>query len=141
MPPGQTLDPATDHVVMISESYEKGGSPFVAIGGTLTPAPLAMAAGVPQRLRLGLLTLGGQNFVVSLVDGDHVVRWTPIAKDGRDLPDALRREAPASNAMTIGETRDFRFVPAHAGHLALNVYDLDNGGLLVASQPIDVSAP
>jgi len=141
MPPGEKLDPSTDHVVMISESYEKAGSPFVAIGGSLAPAPLTMAVGVPQRLRLGLLTLGGQNFVVSLVDAGHVARWTPIAKDGRDLPGELRREAPASNAMTIGETRDFRFVPAHAGRLDLNVYDLDNGGLLVASQPIEVSTP
>lgn len=141
MPPGQAFDPATDHLMMISESYEEAGSPFVAIGGSLTPPPVTMKAGVPQRLRLAVLTLGGQNLVVSLVDGRRVVRWTPLAKDGRDVPSRLRREATATQAMTIGETRDFRFVPAHAGQLDLRVYDLDDDGALVASLPITVSTP
>ena len=127
-------------MVMVSESFERGGSPFVAIGGSLAPAPIAMAAGVPQRIRIGVLTLSGQNLVVSLVDGGRVARWIPIAKDGRDLAPRLQREIPAANAMTIGETRDFRFVPSHAGKLAINVYDLDNNGQLVGSQPIEVSA-
>jgi FtsP/CotA-like multicopper oxidase with cupredoxin domain len=139
MPPGQRFDPETDHVVMISESYEKAGSPYVAIGGTLTPPPLAMAAGIPQRLRLIVLTLGGENLVASLSDGSHVLRWTPIAKDGRDLPARLQRETIATRGLTIGETRDFRFTPATPGMLTLNIYDLDNN-VLAASQTIEVSA-
>jgi FtsP/CotA-like multicopper oxidase with cupredoxin domain len=141
MPPGQSFDPTTDHIVMISESYEEAGSPFVAIGGLLKPPPMTMTAGVPQRLRFGDLTLAGQDFVVSLIDEGRVVRWTPIAKDGRDLPPALRREEVATHAMTIGETRDFRFIPSHPGRLDLKVYDLDNNGMVVASKVIDVVAP
>ena len=91
-------------------------------------------------MRLGVLTLGGQNLIVSLVDETRVVRWIPLAKDGRDLPAPLQTEGPAVNAMTIGETRDFRFTPQHAGRMLLNVYDADNGGMLVGSQPIDVVA-
>ena len=140
MPPGQRFDPETDHVVMISESYEKAGSPFVAIGGALSPTPLSMTAGVPQRLRLIVLTLGGENLVASLSDGSHVLRWTPIAKDGRDLPARLQRDSVATQGLTIGETRDFRFTPTTPGTLTLNIYDLDNN-VLAASQKLEVSAP
>ena len=140
LPPQHSFDPTTDHVVMISESYERSGSPFVAINGNLTPAAMTMTVGVLQRLRLAVLTLGGQNLVVSLSDGQRALRWTPIAKDGRDLPVQLRREESATNAMTIGETRDFQFVPQRQGRLELRVYDLDNNGMLVATLPIDVSA-
>ncbi len=138
LPPHQTFDPATDHVVMISESYERAGSPYVAFNGLLKPPPLAVAAGVPQRLRIAVMTLSGENLVASLSDGSRVLDWTPIAKDGRDLPPALRQERVATQAFTIGETRDFRFTPHTVGPLELKVYDLDNGGMLVGTQQIDV---
>ena len=140
LPAGQTFDPTADHIVMISESYEKAGSPFVAIGGTLSPPPITATVGVPQRLRLIELSLGGENLVVSLADGSRVLRWTPIAKDGRDLPRALQVPAVATHGLSVGETRDFRFTPQKPGTLTLNVYDLDNNNLLVASQRINVVA-
>jgi manganese oxidase len=138
LPPHQTFDPATDHIVMISESYERAGSPYVAFNGLLKPPALAVAAGVPQRLRIAVMTLSGENLVASLSNGSRVLQWTPIAKDGRDLPPALRQERVATQAFTIGETRDFRFTPQGVGPLELKVYDLDNGGMLVGTQPIDV---
>jgi FtsP/CotA-like multicopper oxidase with cupredoxin domain len=140
LPAGQKFDAATDHIVMISESYEKAGSPFVAVGGSLTPAPITMTAGVPQRLRFAVMSLGGQNLVASLADGSRVVQWTPIAKDGRDLPGRLQRAAPATQALTIGETRDFRFTPASPGKLTLTVYDNDNNGMAVATVPVIIDA-
>ncbi len=139
MPPGQHFDPASDHIVMISESYEKAGSPFVAVDGLLDPAPIAMTAGVPQRLRFAVMSLAGQDLVASLSDGAHVVRWTPIAKDGRDLPARLQSAEPATQALTIGETRDFRFTPASAGKLTLTIYDNDNNGMAVATVPVVVN--
>ena len=138
LPPHETLDPSVDHILMISESYERAGSPYVAFNGLLKPAPLSAAVGVPQRLRLAVLTLSGQNLVVSLSEDSHVLAWTPIAKDGRDLPASLRHERTATQQLTIGETRDFRFTPQHVGPLTLSVYDLDNNGLLVGTQRIDV---
>ncbi len=141
MPPGEAFNPASDHIVMISESYQKAGSPFVAIGGSLSPPPMSATAGVPQRLRLIELSLSGEDLVVSLSDGTDVLQWTPIAKDGRDLPTRLQRQTAAIHALTIGETRDFRFTPTKAGTLTLGVYDADNNNLLVASQKIEVSAP
>ncbi len=99
---------------------------------------MSMVVGVPQRLRFAVLSLGGENLVASLSDGAHVLRWTPIAKDGRDLPPALQRESVATQGLTIGETRDFRFTPSSPGTLTLDIYDLDNGGMRVGSQKIDV---
>jgi hypothetical protein len=139
LPPGQRFDQTTDHVIMVSESFEKAGYPPVAIDGFLKPPPITMKAGVAQRLRIIVLTLGGEHFVASLAGGTGVVRWTPIAKDGKDLPAGLQREQTATHAFTIGETRDFRFTPSAPGSLILSVYDDDNNGQLVASLPIDVS--
>ncbi len=139
MPPGEAFDPTTDHLIMISESYEKAGSPYVAIGGSLAPEPLAMTVGVPQRLRFAELSLSGENLAISLSEGSHVLRWTPIAKDGRDLPLRLQRETVATQALTIGETRDFRFISDRPATLTVGIYDLDNNGRLVAMQRIDVA--
>jgi FtsP/CotA-like multicopper oxidase with cupredoxin domain len=141
IPRGQRFDPDTDHIVMISEAFETAGSPFVAIDGSRTPAPLEAKVGVPQRLRFSELSLGGENLVVSLSEAGHPIAWTPIAKDGHDLPARLQRSAPAVHALTVGETRDFRFTPTHPGTLTIGVYDLDNNGMLVGAQTVDVAAP
>jgi hypothetical protein len=99
-----------------------------------------MTAGVPQRLRFAVMSLGGENLVASLADGARVVQWTPLAKDGRDLPGRLQRARSATHALTIGETRDFRYTPASAGKLTLTIYDDDNNGMPVATVPVIVSA-
>ncbi|MBC5825025.1 MAG: multicopper oxidase domain-containing protein, partial [Candidatus Eremiobacteraeota bacterium] len=41
LPPGQHFDSQTDHIVMISESFEEAGGPRPANGGSLSPPPLA----------------------------------------------------------------------------------------------------
>ena len=141
VPRGQVFDARTDHSVMISESFPNAGSPPLAINGLASPPPIVASAGVAQRLRFANLTLVGDNLVVSLCEGTRVLQWAPIAKDGHDLPLRLQRRSVATHALTIGETRDFRFTPQHAGTLTLNVYDADDNGALVASQRVDVSEP
>jgi FtsP/CotA-like multicopper oxidase with cupredoxin domain len=141
LPPGERFDARTDHIVMVSELFENAGGSPLAIDGMLAPPPLAVTAGVAQRLRFSNLTLGGENLVVSLSDGSRVLDWTPIAKDGRDLPARNQKRGIAIHALTIGETRDFRFTPERAGTLKIGVYDLDNNDALVASQTIEVTGP
>jgi FtsP/CotA-like multicopper oxidase with cupredoxin domain len=141
MPKGERFDPQTDHIVMISDPFETAGGPLVAIDGSHTPAPLTAKVGVPQRLRFSDLTLGGEHLVVSLSDGPHTLAWTPIAKDGHDLPARLQKTTISTHALTIGETRDFRFTPTHTGTLTIGVYDMDNDDALVGSQNVEVSAP
>ncbi len=141
LPRGQEFDGRTDHIVMISEFFSNAGRPPLAINGFAPPPAIVAHAGTAQRLRFANLTLAGQNLVVSLCDGARVLQWSPIAKDGRDMPLRLQRPGVATHALTIGETRDFRFTPERAGTLTLNVYDADDNGALVASQRIDVSGP
>ncbi len=48
--------------------------------------------------------------VVLLRDGEPV-QWTPIAKDGADLPRALQRAVSAQFRPHVGETFDFAWTP------------------------------
>ncbi len=50
------------------------------------------------------------------------------------------RTTPATQALTIGETRDFRFTPASPGNLTLTIYDNSNNGMVVAAVPVVVNA-
>jgi hypothetical protein len=49
------------------------------------------------------------------------VKWSPLAKDGADLPPAMR--APVNSAVRLppGETRDMLFTPTAAGEYKLRV--------------------
>ena len=58
---------------------------------------------------------------VRLLDGTQVMRWTPVAKDGAALPNALRVPAPAEASLTAGETMDVLITPTRAGDLVLEV--------------------
>ena len=49
-------------------------------------------------------------------------RWTPLARDGADLPVALRTPAPALTSMGPGETADFTYVPTQPGEMSLEVW-------------------
>lgn len=54
------------------------------------------------------------------------LRWSPRAKDGADLPLALRGEQPAQlTRLAVGETYDFTWRPTHAQRAVLEVRVLD----------------
>ena len=50
-----------------------------------------------------------------------LVRWTPIAKDGFDIPVAAQVPKPARQRFAIGETYDFEYTPTDRGTLRLEV--------------------
>ncbi len=50
-----------------------------------------------------------------------------MARDGADLPGALRVSKPALARMGPGETADFTYVPTKAGEMMLEVW-IDGGG-------------
>ena len=64
-------------------------------------------------------------------------RWRPLARDGADLPPALRTPALALMTMGPGETADFTYVPTQRGSMILEVWI--NRGQRVAL-PVEVSA-
>jgi hypothetical protein len=72
-----------------------------------------------------------------LATEDSVVHWTPLARDGADLPAALRVARRARVHMGPGETADFTYTPTKPGPLTLEVWS--DGGRRV-SLPIEVVA-
>jgi FtsP/CotA-like multicopper oxidase with cupredoxin domain len=122
MPPGQAFDAATDHIVMLTSGPDHPLGDLVYVNGSLTPEPIALHAGVPQRLRLINMTAVSTDIVVSL-QGAADGNWTPLAKDGIDLDPRLQQARTATSQLTIGETRDFRFTPTAPGDLTLQMFD------------------
>lgn len=56
-----------------------------------------------------------------LVEDTMLVRWRPVAKDGRDLPAVGQAPCPATRLVAMGETYDFEYAPIRPGTLRLEV--------------------
>ena len=86
-----------------------------------TPVNVPLRAGVPNRLRLINITpnLSALTFVLS--DGFTAVMWTPVGKDGAELPAAARVSRQARQLVSVGETYDFEITPRTEDRLWLNV--------------------
>jgi hypothetical protein len=67
----------------------------------------------------------------------QVARWKPLARDGADLPVALRTPTPAFTRMGPGETADFTYVPKEPGRMTMEVW-IGGGQRLV--QPFEIVA-
>ena len=88
--------------------------------GRRDPAPIELVAGTTHRLRfisIGAVTIKR----VRLLEGDTVLRWMPVAKDGAEFPPAQRVELEADRWLAAGETMDVLVTPARAGTLGLEV--------------------
>ena len=105
--PGTRFDPATDHVFVIGWDGEaEKGPPQVLINGDSTPAPLALAAGIPHRLRFINISPAGAQ-IVELRRDTALVEWRRLALDGADLPAVQGTVAPAQHRVAVGQTADF----------------------------------
>ena len=71
-----------------------------------------------------------------LLDGENLVRWRIVAKDGMDLPADQLRDTASEIQMGNGETYDVEFVPARAGDLRVDITNAIGG--LLTSMPIRV---
>jgi len=121
VPPGTPFDPATDHVFAITTQHASADETSIFVNGEAAPAPIVVKAGVRQRLRFLNMTTFWTNAMLSLSTGGKTLAWTPVAVDGADLPLARRVPEPAVDTVTIGQTRDFTFVPAR-GRLVLQIW-------------------
>ncbi|MBI3793036.1 MAG: multicopper oxidase domain-containing protein [Gemmatimonadetes bacterium] len=111
--PGQRFDPRTDHLFVVGWDVDSTRLNLVVNGDT-TGAPLAFAAGVHHRLRFVFISPAeGGDF--ALRADTTVQTWTPIARDGWDLPQARRRPEPAKVSGWAGQTFDFDFLPPRPG--------------------------
>jgi manganese oxidase len=104
--PGATLDPATDHVLLISQLGLGQGS-LVGLNGTATPAPLELTAGTRHRLRFINIAIQDLADVRLLRADSTLVHWRALAKDGRDLAPRHAVRVPAALLFGPGETYDF----------------------------------
>lgn len=102
------FNPEVDHVFTLGW---EGRPPKIAINGdTLGTVPLELKSGRTHRLRFVNIGAGGP--ATFAVRQDTVpVEWRPVAKDGADLPPALRTAGRASRTLVTGETFDAEWKP------------------------------
>lgn len=131
--PGKTWD--REHDLVFQAGSRGDFEPW--LNGRTRHDTLRLRAGVPYRFRLMNVTMVNPGLEFWLVRGGAPIRWTPLARDGFDLPAWQRESAAARLHVGIGETKDVevRFRP---GVLTLEVRG--GGGNLFASQPIRVVA-
>jgi hypothetical protein len=133
--PGRRHDPATDLVFMIGGGVA-GGAMGNALNGRANPAPLTLRVGTTYRFRL-VNILFAAVVRAQLVADSADLRWRPVAKDGADLPPALRAEVPASVRLGVGEAYDFEWTPTAPVDAVLEVH-LPEGEPRVLRQPLRV---
>lgn len=132
-------DKTRDHLVVAGGGglpvFAKEGPNFLLVNGRQSPRPLRMTVGVPQRVRLVSIHA---DVVLGFRFGTEteVARWTPLARDGADLPPALRAAKPAVLTMGPGETADFTYVPARPGRMMLEVWIVGGQRIVV---PVEVT--
>lgn len=123
-------DLSHDHLVVIGgrgpwveRAFE---SPYGAVNGGTNPRPLVLTAGETHRLRIVSLH---PDWAVNIVlqNDSTVAQWTPIAKDGADLPSSLQVAQLARTRMGAGETADFAFTPSVPGDWVITVHAAPGG--------------
>ena len=118
--PGAKFNPDTDKIFLFSRDGVESNEPLL-MNGSPQPAPMALTVGTTYRFRFINITPVDSDLTYSLVDAAGApVSWRAIAKDGMDLPpgQALVKKTNG-DTITVGETRDYAFVPEKLGGLYL----------------------
>ena len=117
--PGQKYDPEHDRVFVVS----RGGADIfyspMLVNGTDHPAGSEFRAGERYRLRFINITPADDGTSMVLAAAGKPVSWTPMAKDGAELPGRFRADCDAKFKFAAGETYDFEFRPEKSGKLEL----------------------
>lgn len=133
--PGAQRDPARDLVFITGE-----GTDFTAsLNGSALHPPIELVAEGRYRLRLMNVTAGTPNLQYWLVSDSTTIVWTPIARDGFDLPRWQRAARRAEESVSIGQTADFEFLAPLSGALVLEART--GAGDLITRQPFRLRKP
>jgi FtsP/CotA-like multicopper oxidase with cupredoxin domain len=132
-------DTTKDHLIVaggggLPEFYKQGPSTLL-VNGRISPRPIVMTVGDTNRLRIVSIH-ADEVLNFRFGTAEQATKWSPLARDGADLPIALRTPTPALVRMGPGETADFTYVPTKAGEMQLEVW-IDLGGHRVVV-PIEV---
>ena len=115
------FDPAVDKIVLVG-----GGGPgsierrsIGIVNGSIRPR-MDLEAG--KTYRFHIIQIHPQAVVVFRLGGDSTTEtWTPVAKDGADLPPEQATPRPAIVTMGAGENGEFLYTPVRPGVLRLNM--------------------
>jgi FtsP/CotA-like multicopper oxidase with cupredoxin domain len=118
-------DLTRDHLIIAGGGglpmFHKESPTFLLVNGRKGPSPIRMTVGDTNRVRIVSIHA---DFVLEYRFGTDtsIARWRPLARDGADLPPALRSLTAARLSMGPGETADFLFVPSRPGRMKLEVW-------------------
>ena len=130
--PGQSYDPATDHIVVLGLDGANLPPPNepVVVNGEAKPRPIVLKGSVPNRIRFINITPSNVAFTVQLLSRFDPAQWILVGKDGMATPAATRKPQLARQLITVGETYDFELAPmSSAGALWMELRR-GNGELL-----------
>lgn len=105
--PERAHDPEADHTVIVGFG-RPNGRPSLLVNGSNTPEPVERRRAGTGRIRVINIS-PENNAIVTLAADSTPLMWTPVAKDGFDLPASQRRRQPARVHLFPGETYDFEF--------------------------------
>lgn len=119
-----------DHIFFLKGIRSSHAHPL-EIDGRADPDTIVLHAGQAARFRflnLSEFNLAPTAFLTARPDSEAtmardtmLVRWTPVAKDGFDIPAVAQVPKPARQRFAIGETYDFEYTPTDPGTLRLEV--------------------
>jgi manganese oxidase len=118
--PGQSFNPGTDRIMLISVRGPTDNT-AIMLNGETDPGPIELKQGVKYRLRFINITPHDPLLTVSLLSGSSPVAWRAVAKDGADLPVSQATELVARQVVSVGETYDFEFDSRSAAELQLEI--------------------
>jgi FtsP/CotA-like multicopper oxidase with cupredoxin domain len=115
------FDPRIDKIILVGGAgpgnIERRSTGMV--NGTLRPQ-LELEAGTTYRLHI--IQIHPQAVVVFRLGGDSTIaKWTPVAKDGADLPTEQSTPRPAYVMMGAGENGEFLYTPERPGLQKLTI--------------------
>jgi FtsP/CotA-like multicopper oxidase with cupredoxin domain len=129
-----------DHLIVAGGGglpvFFKQSPTFLLVNGSRAPAPIQMTVGDTNRIRIVSIH-ADEVLHFRFGTDEHVVRWTPLARDGADLPPALRVSKSAIAEMGPGETADFTYVPTAPARMTLEVW-IERG--MRITLPVEVKA-
>jgi FtsP/CotA-like multicopper oxidase with cupredoxin domain len=117
--PGEKYDAEQDRVFVVS----RGGADIfyspMLVNGMEHPVASELRAGERYRLRFINITPADDGTQIVLAASGKAVVWTPVAKDGAELPVLYRKDCEAKLRFGAGETYDFAFRPEKTGIMEL----------------------
>ncbi len=120
--PGHPWNPALDMPLLFTESADSAGrATRVLVNGQAAPHALELRAGTRYRFRFIQMSVSRSALRFELLREGATLTWTPVAKDGAELPATMRVASTSRARLGIGETYDVEFTPLHTGDQRLEV--------------------